>query len=222
MIYKRRLCKVNTKWNSDLAYVIGLITADGNLSPDRRHINFTNKDLELAEHFKKCLNISNKIGRKGSGRDSNEKKYYCVQFGDINFYDFMLNIGLMPKKSKIIKKVDIPKDFFFDFLRGFFDGDGSFYSYWDPRWRSSFMFYTSFVSASDNFICWLRKELFLRLKVRGALDREPRKSVYQLKYAKKESLKIINGMYYNRDVVCLSRKRLKIEKALAIVGEVIN
>ena len=35
------------KWGSDFAYVVGLITTDGSLSKDKRHIDFTSKDLEL-------------------------------------------------------------------------------------------------------------------------------------------------------------------------------
>ena len=39
---------------------------------------------------------------------------------------------------------------------------------------------------------------------------------FQLKYAKKEALEIIKKMYYNPKVVCLSRKKIKIEKALKV------
>ena len=35
------------QWNHDFAYAIGLITTDGNLSPDGRHINLTSKDEEI-------------------------------------------------------------------------------------------------------------------------------------------------------------------------------
>lgn len=52
----------------------------------------------------------------------------------------------------------IPGKYFFDYLRGCFDGDGCFYSYWDPRWRSSHMFYLEFISASKNHIDWLQKK----------------------------------------------------------------
>ena len=41
----------------------------------------------------------------------------------------------------------------------------------------------------------------------------------QLKYAKADSLKLLRKMYYSRNAVSLSRKRLKIQKMLAIVGE---
>jgi hypothetical protein len=124
----------------------------------------------------------------------------------------------MPNKTKIIGSVKIPKKYFFDFLRGNFDGDGSFYSYWDPRWKSSYMFYTSFVSASKIHIGWLRKTIKSHLKINGHVTKNGDDSIYQLKYAKAESLKLLSKMYYNRNVICLIRKRSKIERALKIEG----
>ena len=73
-------------------------------------------------------------------------------------HQFLISIGLTSAKSKTIPKLKIPKEYYVDFLRGCFDGDGSFYSYFDPRWKSSFMFYISFTSASKSFIDWIRKE----------------------------------------------------------------
>lgn len=113
-------------------------------------------------------------------------------------------------------KIKIPSKYFFDFLRGCFDGDGTFYSYWDPRWRSSHMFYLEFVSASAEHVDWLRKELKERLNVWGHISKDGKDSTLQLKYAKHEAMEVIKKMYYTRKVVCLSRKRKKIEKALQI------
>lgn len=207
--------KVNIRWSANFAYVIGLLTTDGNLSPDGRHINFTSKDKELVQLFCECLDLNNKVGRKARGGNK-EKKYFVVQFGDVNFYKFLLDIGLMPKKSKIISKINIPDKYFFDFLRGHFDGDGTFYSYWDPRWHSSFMFYTEFISASNKHINWLRKKILQILNLKGHITKGSKKVCYQLKYAKTESLKLFPKLYYNKSVVCLRRKRLKIEKAFRI------
>jgi hypothetical protein len=212
------LGKVKIKWSPDFAYAIGLLTTDGNLSPDSRHINFTSKDKELINIFKKCLELSNRIGRKARG-GSKEKKYYVIQFGDVIFYRFLLNIGLKPNKSKSLGELFILDKYFFDFLRGHFDGDGSFYSYWDPRWKSSFMFYTVFISASKNHIDWLRQKIFELIKIKGHITKGGKKICYQLKYAKKESLRLLKKMYYSCDIICLSRKRLKIKKALSIIGK---
>lgn len=206
--------KVKIKWSPEFAYAIGLLTTDGNLSNDGRHFDFTSQDLEQLKNFMKCLGIKVKIGFKTSG--FTKKKSTHIQFGDVNFYKFLLGIGLMPKKSKILGSLDIPDKYFFDFLRGHHDGDGCFYSYWDPRWKSSFMFYTVFISASKNHIFWLRDKIFKFLKIRGHITKSVFNSCFNLKYAKSESLKLLPKIYYNNKVICLSRKRIKIEKALKI------
>lgn len=207
--------KVKIRWSANFAYAIGLLVTDGCLYGDYRHMSLTTKDLEQAENFRKCLGLTVKIGLKSRGA-SKEKKYYHVQFGDVLFYEFLQSIGLTPAKSKTIGEVQVPDEYFFDYLRGCFDGDGSFYSYWDPRWRSSHMFYVIFVSASKEHVKWLRHTLKERAGVDGHITDDGKKSTQQLKYAKKEALVIIEKMYYNSRVVCLGRKRAKVKKALAI------
>lgn len=211
------LGKVKIEWSPEFAYAIGLLVTDGCLSKDGRHFDFTSNDKEQLLNFMQCLDIKVKIGHKTSGYSG--KRYTRIQFGDVNFYKFLLGIGLMPAKTKIISALKIPKEYFFDFLRGHFDGDGTFYSYWDPRWRSSFMFYTVFISASKNHIDWLRKIIFKLVKIKGHITRSVSDSTYQLKYAKSESLKLLPKLYYDKydkKVICLSRKRLKIERALRV------
>ena len=210
--------RVKIEWSPEFAYAIGLLATDGNLSPDGRHFNFTSKDEELIGLFKASLCLANAIGRKARGGET-EKRYYVVQFSDVLFYDFCLDIGLHPNKSKTLAEIKIPRKHFLDFLRGSFDGDGSFYSYWDPRWKSSFMFYASFVSASKRHIDWLRKAIFEHCGVRGHITKAAKSSVYQLKYAKKESLVLLRAMYRNTKLRSLSRKKLKIQAVLDIIGE---
>ncbi|MFA6135958.1 MAG: LAGLIDADG family homing endonuclease [Candidatus Paceibacterota bacterium] len=211
------LNKVKIKWSSNFAYAIGLITTDGCLSIDQRHIDFTSKDLEQLNNFMKCLGIKMKIGYKKSG--FNKKRTTRIQFGDKTFYDFLIEIGLTPAKSKTLGNINIPDKYFFDFLRGHFDGDGTFYSYWDKRWKHSFMFYTCFISASKKHIDWLREEIFNKIRIKGHITKSVSDSVYNLKYAKSESVIILREMYHEDCVICLSRKRLKIKKSLATIGE---
>ncbi len=204
-------------WSPELAYAIGLIATDGCLSKDGRHVALTSKDKEQILTLKEILNLKNKIGITYSG--GRKTLAYRIQFGDARFYRRLLLIGLTPAKTKTIGALHIPEKYLFDFLRGHHDGDGTFYSYWDPRWHSSFMFYLTFVSASKIHIGWLRSTLQGRLQVKGHVTKAKTQSVYQLKYAKRESLRILRKMYYKKNIICLKRKRLKIERALRIVGE---
>lgn len=105
------------------------------------------------------------------------------------------------------------------FLRGSFDGDGCTYSYFDPRWKSSFMFYTTFVSASEEHILWLQNEIFIRLGIKGHITGKRGQAVLQLKYVKADSLILLREMYISKNILCLSRKRLKIEKMLRTIGQ---
>ena len=209
--------KVTIRWSSEFAYAIGLITTDGNLSPDGRHISFTSKDLELIKNLHRGLGIENFIGKKARGGEK-EKKYFVTQFSDILFYRFLVSIGLMSDKSLRIKEVLVPDEYFFDFLRGHFDGDGTFYSYWDPRWKASFLFYTTFVSASKKHVDWLQKKVQLLLGISGHRTTSGAEHViYQIKYAKNDSFLLLQHIYPTPDVLCLKRKHLKIIKAFSIL-----
>lgn len=208
--------KVQIKWSANFAYAIGLLATDGNLSPNGRHIVFVSKDHEQLNNFQKALNICIPVTYTRSGYSG--RLVPRLQFGDTLFYNFLTCIGITPKKSKTIGQVDIPKIFFFDFIRGCFDGDGTFYSYWDRRWKSSFMFYTAFASASREHLGWVQRELKMRIATTGHITCDSSKSTYQLKYGKADSLKIIKKMYYSDSAICLSRKREKIERALSIAS----
>ena len=173
------------------------------------------KDIQLLKTFKRILNLKNKISSKKSGY-TGRKDCYIVQFGDVILYKWLQKIGLTPNKSKTISKLRVPNKYFFDFLRGCFDGDGSCYSYWDPRWASSFMFYISFISASKSHIDWLREKINKLSGIKGHITQDGGKNTWQLKYAKKEAKIIINKFYYRKDVPCLERKRQKIINILRI------
>jgi len=197
---------IKLDWDPKLAYVVGLISSDGNLSKDGRHINFTSKDFQLAKLFKNCLKLKVKIGKKTRGYEE-EKKYFQVQFGNILFYRWLLSIGLTPNKSKTLGKLEIPDRYFFDFFRGCFDGDGSIYSYWDPRWHSSFMFYLQISSASRNFLVWLQESIHRLVGIKGKIGISNK--MFNLKFAKANTRIIFDKMFYEKRLPCLRRKVLK-------------
>ncbi|MHB8710328.1 MAG: LAGLIDADG family homing endonuclease [Minisyncoccota bacterium] len=204
-------------WSPELAYAIGLIATDGSLSTSGRHVNLTSKDRPQLKTFLKCIGRSDvRIAKK---KGSYRPFITYVQIGDVVLYRFLRSIGLTTNKTKSIGVLAIPDKYMFDFLRGHHDGDGSFYSYFDPRWRNSFMFYLQFISASPAHVYWIRETLERLLRVRGHITTSQNTSVVQLKYAKRETLLILKKLYPYPDVVCLKRKRLKIERALRIVGK---
>lgn len=198
------------------AYAVGLLTADGCLSKDGRHIDLTSKDREQVVTFKRCLGLKVKVGTKNSGILG--KSYYRVQFGDVLFYQFLMSIGLTPAKSKTLASLLIPDKYFQDFLRGYFDGDGTSYSFYDSLFPESYRFYLGFTSASPKFIDWLREMIRKTVQVGGHIALYSDRNYMQLKYAKHEAIAVCQYMYQGKQKFFLERKYLKIQDSMRIIN----
>lgn len=202
--------RVDRTWRPELAYAVGLIAADGSLSKNGRHINFTSKDVDLIETYQKCLGLEDiKIGRKSSGYKP-EKEYYQIQFGDVLFYLFLVELGLHPNKSHTLTEIEIPDEYFFDFLRGEWDGDGTIYRSQDKRWKSSYVISLGFTSASRSFLQWIQKTINKKLQTTGFITFSTRG--FQLRYAKRDSKKVLDAMFYEPGLPYLDRKFAKAQK----------
>jgi hypothetical protein len=198
------------KWTPELAYFVGLMAADGNLSKDGRHLNLVSKDKDLLEQVKEKMEIRAKIApHYRSGERLEKFKAWHLQFGDVVLYRWLVSIGMTPRKSKTIKKVDVPDQFFSHFLRGLFDGDGSIYSYWDKRWKSSYMYYVSFTSGSKPFLDWLQERIYTLYTLKGHQSSSTR--CYQLKYSKHRARELLYVMYEDA-TIRLRRKSEKVHR----------
>ena len=207
------------KWTPEIAYVVGLITTNGCLSNDGRHIIMRSSDIQQLKTFKKCLNLSNKISEtKNDGWA--KKPAYRVQFGNIILYKWLLSIGLMPNKTKRIGSLKIPNKYFFDFLRGVLDGDGYIAKFQDSVYPNSQRLYIKFSSASLKHLKWLQKRIKYLLNINGYIQKGTR--TYVLIYAKKESLVMLPFLYPKRKIPCLQRKYEIVEPILRKKAEVVK
>jgi hypothetical protein len=202
-------------WSPNLAYAVGLITTDGCLSNDRRHVIFTSQDLEMIRNMKLILRNTDKVCLTKNSRS----EAYRIQPSNVQLYDWLFSIGLTPHKSLTIGAIDVPDRYFVDFLRGHLDGDGSIQTYTDfynttknPKYVYERIF-VKFISASKNHIVWLHEKIVKNLGVHGAVhmtkEKDPKKNpMHIIKFAKKESLKLLPQLYYSDSVPCLSCKKI--------------
>jgi hypothetical protein len=225
----RYKAKKSIELTANLSYCVGLLAADGCLQNDNRHIDLTSKDIQQLETFRSIVRPDVKISSKHSGMGL---PYFRVQFSDVVFYDFLLMIGLHPRKSKTLKSLAIPDTLFPDFFRGCFDGDGCITAYYDKRWKNSYMYYTSIVSASLDFILWIQETVARLCQGITGHIRKSGLDLYQLAYAKKDSRLLFDFMYYHEAVPRLTRKYnryLEIftedpyyDRAVSASGEMVN
>jgi len=188
---------------SALWYVVGLITTDGCLSNDHRHIDIISKDYQLLETIKSAAALTNKISDKYNGRG---QMSYRIGMANRKFYDFLLAIGLMPRKSRILGPVDVPRGYFTDFLRGVIDGDGCIRTWIHPT-NYGCQWSLRVYSGSERFLRWLRDMITQQLHVTGSMHINDFKvnPCWILKYGKMAAREICQQCYYPR-CIGLNRK----------------
>ncbi len=217
---RSRVESIGIDWSPMIAYALGLMATDGNLSGRRGHLSLVSKDAEQIETLRRCLHLDAPSSRVPSPTGYLHKIQWC----DRGLYDWFLGVGLTPAKSRTIGPLSVPDELFADFFRGCIDGDGSVVVYVDnyhAARRPQYVYerlYVSLVSASRRFLEWLQMTIRRIVGVSGAIHsggggRERR--ILALRYAKAESIRLLGWMYYSPDVPCLARKHAKAARFLA-------
>jgi hypothetical protein len=225
---KSKLPPKDFKWTPELAYIVGLLATDGNLSGDGRHIIMRSSDRSLLRTFRSCLDLKNKIGRTYDGLT--KRPSYRIQFGNVQFYNWLITIGVTPAKTYTIGVIKVPDTFFRDFLRGHLDGDGSVYTYQDRynnykgRTYTNRRIYTNFCSASQLHAIWLYDKISTLTEIKGTLIRcssyrPSRVPIWKIKFAKKASIKLWQWIYYQENLPCLKRKMVLAQRLSKLIAK---
>lgn len=117
--------KFFSKWSPQMAWVLGLLFTDGNVS-NAGVVTLTSVDLELLEKVKHHLKSTQSITKYAQSYDKS-KYIYILQFGREKMTEDLDKLGLIQRKSLIMEFPDIPEQYVRHFIRGCWDGDGSVY-----------------------------------------------------------------------------------------------
>lgn len=199
-----------SSWSPNMVYILGFIFSDGCLVEHKNGyhgLDITSKDVKLLRLIREQLKAEHKIGKKERG--------YHIQIRNRIIYNDLINLGLTPRKSKIVKFPKIPRRYFSHFIRGLFDGDGSVMIWREPRWRHTWQIRASFTSGSQSFLRDLKNHLhsFVGL-LRGEVS--PVQRGYHLRYlSMPECTALYKFMYRNNTNLYLKRKKDKFELFLS-------
>ena len=112
-----------SKWSKNMAYILGFIYADGNMAKDKFRISIASKDLELLEQ----INLEIGSDRPIKLECNKNGQWWKLTIDNKYIYEDLKLLGLVPNKSFTCKVPHIPEEFKYDFIRGYFDGDGCIY-----------------------------------------------------------------------------------------------
>lgn len=187
------------------AYLLGLLISDGSIDNTGYGFQFTSKDLEQVELFKEILKSEHKICELNSYDKRTNKTYtrYNIHICSKEMVNDLRNIGIENNKSYNSPMPEIDDKYFWHFLRGLLDGDGSIMNYGDGRIRVQFI-------ASEKITNHIKEifenEGFAKIKS-TILSEKDGDIIYTTKYSSyKDVLKIKENMYKNCGKYKLKRK----------------
>jgi len=211
-VYKKVNKNFFKVWSSNMAYVLGFFAADGYITSPKQGGGFWCLDIKDKEHIEKIKII---IGaeHKISIRKRIDGTTYRLQIGSIEMCNDLHNLGFYENKTKNMAIPHIPKKYFSDFIRGYFDGDGNVWSglIHKNRKTSTLTIQVVFTSCSYEFLEKIREKLEVFNIVRGVLRQGKRGkgNYYRLTYSVLNSLKLYNFMYNGIGTSKLFLKRKK-------------
>jgi len=215
LVFMRRPTGVDeqffTRWSPPMAYVLGVICADGCLvehANGYHGLNITSQDLNWLRQLKRVLGAEQKIGRK--------QRAYQLQVRNQPLYASLRRLSLTPRKSLSLQLPPVPVPMFPDFVRGYFDGDGCVFMWREKRWRRAWQLKTTFASGSRVFLQALQARLCQEAHLTlGSLRYGSR--VYCLMYTIRDSLRLYDFMYQqSQSRLCLVRKKRRFDRFLTL------
>lgn len=112
------------------AYWLGFIMADGNININNRGgyrliINLKNGDKNHLEKFRQFLNANVPIEERWiSGGNAKSRKIASISICRKKIFNSLKQYGIIPRKTGMEQIRNIPEQYYSDFIRGYFDGDG--------------------------------------------------------------------------------------------------
>lgn len=200
-------------WTPEESWLAGLIWADGCLSEDGR-VMLRTVDVELIRHAER---ISGAVAHQQIDSRPGRRPVWSVRFGAAAVVERLRERGLTPRKSLTAPFPMVPHRW--DFVRGYFDGDGTVGLYRNPtapnlrRLRSGFV-------GSGEFLDGLLGELrSVGIGDRVRVGRHS--SIHRVQFNHADSLELERVMYENDDAPRLSRKRAIFAEGRGLLGKVL-
>lgn len=190
------------KWSKDMAYVLGFFAADGYITVNKRGGQFwciQIIDKDLLKNIQRVVGSDHKIGIRFP-KKLNENILYRLQVGSVKMCNDLRRLGFSKKKTKNLSIPNIPKKYFYSFIRGYFDGDGNIWQgeIHKERKTKHIVLKLSFTSCSFSFLKELHQRLGSLGITGGCLYESKNRQFCRLQFSTLNALKLYNFMYNSK------------------------
>ena len=191
------------------AWLLGMYAADGYLpltrgAKNRVVLSLQKKDEDLLEIIKNEFQYTGEIHEYLS---TNGHPFVSLAFTSEKIRKAMESYGIVNKKTFKLEKIpDLPFEYKIDFIRGYFDGDGSLYV--NKKEKKVNM---NIVCASKSLLEDINIFLYENypVKLRNIhIDKRHNHDAYYMTYNKKDSF-TLGKIFYDNNYISLPRKKKK-------------
>ncbi len=202
--------------SSNMAYILGLLAADGSISKKENLIAIQLKatDKEILEKINEKTQNTRPLEfyiRKETGHEIASFRVWSAEWKkDLAHY------GITPKKTFTLQPPDfLLPEYRIDYIRGYFDGDGSIY-----QLKTQNRVFFEISGVSKVMIDWIRNELVNHYHIfinKELIEHRPNGTViYKIKIGSVEELNKLYTLLYKDKELFLTRKKEKFYSLLKL------
>ncbi len=200
------------------AYWIGFISADGNIYKNKLSIELNYKDDELLKQFIVDLDTPRPLYYR---ERKNGAKSATVEIRNNKIVEDLSKYNIIPRKTYNLCFPNIDERYYKDYIRGFFDGDGTYVLQIKPRFMKRKGIYEDKIYCEIACVCKCKNfllnigSILSKNGIDNHLCYDKRDDLYYIRiYGINNCKDFINYIYYN-DCRMLSRKK---KKALEMIN----
>lgn len=205
-------------------YMLGVISSDGFVSnkPKMRYFSIVSKDKDWLEQIVSRVSPMRPIKKMGSA--------WVVKFNNVKIVEWLCGLGCKEKKSLTLDFPKIPPSYIRDYVRGYFEGDGSisvgFYDKVKKEKAYKYSYMTAYICSGsklfiDSLSAILEGQGFqnkVTTTMSGGSKLVPQKSkTYRVSFSGKKALRFVNWMYYEEPAIFLPRKFELVKRARELI-----
>lgn len=191
----------------NMAWLMGFLAADGSIEKNRNVIKLalSTIDKEILEKIREEIQLEVSVKDYVTAKGFQMSK---IQWSSEQHKKDLSQYGIIPQKTFNLKPpYKLKKEYWIDYIRGYFDGDGSVYitknNYNTITWEIG--------SATKEILEFIRDFFYEeygipKTNIHETVKKEP---FYVLMYSTNAAKKIYKHFYENEDVLSLKRKKDK-------------
>jgi len=189
------------KWSPKMAYILGFIFADGNITEithngysDKLGFGLNRRDIDILQKIKRELSAEHTLSISGN--------YVHFSIFSQVIVDDLKKLGITYRKSSqknLCRLPDIPQKYIRDFIRGIVDGDGSIH--FDKR-----KYPTLSVCGRKEVMTFIRNHFLSKFNIYSKISKSKEKyNLFYIAYRCNSAKTLINYLYKNANLY-LERK----------------